>query len=76
MTNVKRFPSGLDHQGRHQTRDTASRQIAAEQPWVRAPRLERRKTRAKQFCKLLVLVALAWPLLYAAGVLVAAMVAS
>lgn len=42
MNNVKTFPAGLDHQGRYQTRDTASRQVAAEQAWVNTMQVQRR----------------------------------
>ena len=61
MNNVKRFPAGLDHQGRYPTRDTVGRQVAAEQAWAetcwqptqqrripikRSPRTLSRSTRA------------------------------
>lgn len=92
MNNVKIFPAGLDHQGRYQTRDTASRQIAAEQVWLdtvqvqrRLPlqRTEKRLSRSRRAWIIVGCCAGAWLALLGlgvaivgAGVLVAAMVAA
>lgn len=80
MNNVKLFPAGLDHQGRNRTRDRA-----AESEWLdtvqvqrRLPlqRIDRKKSRAAQFCLLLALAVLVWALGYSGAVLIAAMVAA
>jgi ABC-type Fe3+ transport system permease subunit len=43
MSNVYRLPKGLDGQGRYLTRDTASRQLAAEQAWVNTVLLQQQR---------------------------------
>ena len=77
MSNVYRLPKGLDGQGRYITRDTASRQIAAEQDWVntcwqptqmQAPRrvpferIDHRAARSREVRKLVLWACVTWTL--------------
>ena len=85
MNNVYRLPKGIDGQGRYITRDTASRQVAAEQAWVntvllqqqrRVPfeRIDMRASRSREVRKLIVWACVSWTLfciLWAAAAVVA-----
>jgi hypothetical protein len=84
MSNVHKLPAGLDQQGRFKTRDTASRQIAAEQTWaetmqvpryVPMQRITRKRSRVDSFCRLLVLATAAWAGFFLAAFILAALVA-
>ena len=92
MSNIHKLPAGLDQQGRYKTRDTASRQVAAEQTWAetmqvqRSRPLKRTEKRLSQSRRAWIIVgccALAWLALLGIGaavfgmaVFVAAMVAA
>jgi hypothetical protein len=73
MSNIHKLPACLDQQGRYKTRDTTSRQIAAEQAWAQTcwqptqiarsvplKRTEKRLSRSKRAWIIVGCCALAW----------------